>query len=218
MTCADDIDSVREYYGDVPHAIEVAEHAYVEEGLVALFRAQMAFSQYDYPICMARFICIANFHFSASGEVIARIYNLALSGDDEPHDITGDLVWHSFYLHALLADHARRRERLHLPHRGTQHDRFSAAIQVRNFAMVGIGQPLWAHACDDCEKIIRSGDGVSGEGSTWSMAFLDIIPSVYAIHNLVTYRATIRLCHGRCQRGPPSMQHSTLHGSSLFSS
>ncbi|KAI0724250.1 hypothetical protein C8T65DRAFT_563690, partial [Cerioporus squamosus] len=70
--------------------------------------------------------------------------------------LTGELVWNTFYLHALLNFKHCRTEILELPHNGPQSERFMAALEERNKLMVGIGQPLWAHSCDDCEKVTPS--------------------------------------------------------------
>ena len=91
---------------------------------------------------------------SASGETVARIYNLAVSGDvRNPHSLDGDHVWHAFYLHGLLQDASKRSQTLCLPHKGKQSERLRAALQARNIRMAGTGQAQWAHACDECEKV-----------------------------------------------------------------
>ena len=68
--------------------------------------------------------------------------------------MSSEIVWNAFYLHALLLHHCRRKSTLELPHGGAQSVRFSDALKARNNTMVGIGQPQWAHACDDCEKMV----------------------------------------------------------------
>lgn len=45
VTAAQSLTSVRQYHGGMPDYLEVSEHTYVEQELVRLFRAQMAFSQ-----------------------------------------------------------------------------------------------------------------------------------------------------------------------------
>lgn len=91
---------------------------------------------------------------SASGETVARIYNAGLTMEHNPHLLTTDIVWNAFYLHALLLDSVRRGIPLFVPHGGKHTNRFNAALDARNGRMVGTGQPHWAHACDECEKII----------------------------------------------------------------
>ncbi|KAI0703114.1 hypothetical protein C8Q76DRAFT_632028 [Earliella scabrosa] len=74
--------------------------------------------------------------------------------EHNPHLLTTDIVWNAFYLHALLLDSVRRGIPLFVPHGGKHTNRFNAALDARNGRMVGTGQPHWAHACDECEKII----------------------------------------------------------------
>ncbi|RDX42272.1 hypothetical protein OH76DRAFT_1363125 [Lentinus brumalis] len=129
-------DAERRYYEGIPDVLEISEHSYVERELVGLFRAQMCFAH-------------------ASADVVARVYNLGLS-DSTAQDLSGELVWNAFYLHALLDFKHRRSEHLELPHNGAQTSRRGEqAADERNRLMTGTGQPLWAHACDDCERIIR---------------------------------------------------------------
>ncbi|KAI0713063.1 hypothetical protein C8T65DRAFT_574185, partial [Cerioporus squamosus] len=67
--------------------------------------------------------------------------------------LSAETVWHGFYLHALLLHAQRKHAALLVPHGGVHADRLNAAIAARNEAMIGVGQPHWAHACDECEKI-----------------------------------------------------------------
>ena len=80
--------------------------------------------------------------------------------------MSSEIVWNAFYLHALLLHHHRKNSTLELPHNGKQSDRFTDALKARNNVMVGIGQPQWAHACDDCEQLIAPAPG-SPEGTPW---------------------------------------------------
>jgi len=101
--------SRREYYGETPQFIHVAEHSFVERALCVHFEMQMAFSH-------------------ASAESIARVYNLALGvnpmGEGSvcsahlSHHLYSDLVLDAFFLHGLLRDADRYDERLVLPHSG----------------------------------------------------------------------------------------------------
>ena len=92
---------------------------------------------------------------SASGDACAKIYNLSQSTTpaDTPR-MSSDIVWNAFYVQALLVHHHRRNSILDLPHGDHQTERFTAALDARNKEMVGIGQPHWAHACDECEKSV----------------------------------------------------------------
>ena len=68
--------------------------------------------------------------------------------------MSSEIVWNAFYLQALLVHHDRHNSVLELPHGENQTGRFTAALDARNKEMVGIGQPQWAHACDECEKSV----------------------------------------------------------------
>ena len=92
------------------------------------------------------------------------MYNLSVSADPDAKSLTGELVWNAFYLHALLAHHHRRGQQLRVPHRGVHAGRFTGALDARNSLMAGVGQPMWAHACDECEKLIPP----VTEGDQWS--------------------------------------------------
>jgi hypothetical protein len=110
-------------------------------------------------------------HCSASAENIARIYNLALGSTATTipnssrlnHDLHGDLVLDSFFLHALLRHWEVQRGILSLPHHGLQRHRFDNALNQRNYFMAGTGQEMWAHACSRCMKLYIGDDGNSCE-------------------------------------------------------
>ena len=118
---------------------------------------------------------------SASGDAISRTYNLALTDPDPKNPLTSDVVWSAFYLHALLRDKEQRQEQLQVPHRGHQSQRFNQALAERNARMAGTGQPQWAHACDDCEKVVRSRDADGAE--TWRKYLRVFVPCLaFDIH------------------------------------
>ena len=95
---------------------------------------------------------------SASGETVARVYNESVATlTDTSLPLTGDVVWHAFYLHALLLDCHRHGSQLRVPHHGSHSQRYQAVLDKRNQKMAGTGQPMWAHACDECEKILPPG-------------------------------------------------------------
>ncbi|KZV82042.1 hypothetical protein EXIGLDRAFT_627600, partial [Exidia glandulosa HHB12029] len=64
--------------------------------------------------------------------------------------LSAEAVMHGFFLHALLRDSYAHGDPLKLPHHGLQETRMEQAMHDRNVHMSGTGQPLWAHACDDC--------------------------------------------------------------------
>ncbi|KAI0730482.1 hypothetical protein C8Q76DRAFT_669048 [Earliella scabrosa] len=134
-------DAIRTYYGGMPDAIEATETSF------SLDFPDLWWCQH------------ANDRSSASGETIARVYNASLTPKDFPHPLAGRTVWHSFYIHALLMDCLRRQRPLLLPHHGPQASRYEAALDDRNAAMVGTGQPIVGHArcnVDHCVERLRS--------------------------------------------------------------
>ncbi|KAI0694818.1 hypothetical protein C8Q76DRAFT_634236 [Earliella scabrosa] len=167
VTHAERPDATREYLPGVPEHLEATEHAYVDKELVNMFRMQMAFAQ-------------------ASGDTIARMYNLGVSADPDRQDLTGDIVWNAFYLHGLLLHHVRLGNQLVVPHRGKQADRFTGALRARNTYMVGTRQPAWAHACDDCEKIYPP----SVEGGEWRRTSAVVMDGICIGHP----RCAVALC------------------------
>ncbi|EMD32350.1 hypothetical protein CERSUDRAFT_58618 [Gelatoporia subvermispora B] len=124
----------------VPQYLEVTEHTYVERELVVLFRNQMAFSH-------------------TSAEAAARIYNLSIRKLDEDKFLRSEMVWHGFFLHALLQHHTDHSSTLILPHQGANERRLDSALHERNLLMVGTGQKYWAHACEGCSRVVKDPDG-----------------------------------------------------------
>ncbi|KAK7024905.1 hypothetical protein R3P38DRAFT_2951693 [Favolaschia claudopus] len=128
----------REYYGGVPEHIQVSMHFVVERELVVFWETQMVFSH-------------------TSAESASRIYNLALRGsqvESSDRSLSPDTIWDAFFLHALLRDAAKRQTPLSVDHNGLQMDRLNDALRARNARMVGTGQDQWAHACNNCQKIL----------------------------------------------------------------
>ena len=115
---------------------------------------------------------------SASGETIARIYNLGLSDIPDARPLNSDTVWHVFYLHALLLHAQRTHASLVVPHSGVQSDRFNDALAARNKGMIGVGQPQWAHACDVCEQVFEPNEDIEdAPWGKWSSDFHFVSPS-----------------------------------------
>ncbi|KZT09278.1 uncharacterized protein LAESUDRAFT_735534 [Laetiporus sulphureus 93-53] len=140
VCCAEWDDSCRCYLSCMPRYLEVAEHCYVESELAQLFATQMAFSH-------------------ASGEAIARIYNLSINTQHNDDCLSSETIWNTFYLYALLRDCVRQSIGLVLPHRGSHKDRLNARLLERNLCVAGTGQEQWAHVCRDCVKVIVEHDG-----------------------------------------------------------
>ncbi|KDQ51461.1 hypothetical protein JAAARDRAFT_62514 [Jaapia argillacea MUCL 33604] len=76
-----------------------------------------------------------------------------------------DNVWDAFFLYGLLKDHAERGSHLVLEHRATsQALQLLPALEERNAAMVGPGQPQWNHACQSCCEV-----RVLKDGQAWGL-------------------------------------------------
>ncbi len=110
------VEAKRVYYEGVPEIFEAAEHAFVDRDLITLFRAQMAFGQFVVSRSMLWLSTANSRLLSASADVIARIYNVGVSSQNAGHNLTPEVVWHVFHLHALLDWKHRRSERLEVPH------------------------------------------------------------------------------------------------------
>ena len=149
---------------------------------------------------------------SASGEAVARIYNLSHRGEAYPSTVplSTDVVWDAFWLYALLLWSQRTEQPLVVPHSGEHKDRWTTSLSARNVAMAGTGQALWAHACDQCEKIIYEPGEQEGSHvpiSSSGFYFLTLSP---LFPNPFPHRPNDGLRYGRRDHWPPSMQRKPL--------
>ncbi|KAK7039107.1 hypothetical protein VNI00_010291 [Paramarasmius palmivorus] len=143
-----DINCQRVYYGGIPSVLHVFQKAFVEVDLIEHFEWQMMFQH-------------------SSAQSIARVYNRTLGRTNQNLPWNGalsaaldaDLVYESFFLHALLRDHQKQNSILSVPHGSNQRRWLDQALQERNLRIAGNGQPLWAHACKKCMKIQVKDDG-----------------------------------------------------------
>ncbi|KAI0042629.1 hypothetical protein FA95DRAFT_1635974 [Auriscalpium vulgare] len=136
----------RIYYAGIPGFLQVGEHQFVDSGLAALWTDLMVVSWVSATNC-------------------ARSYEMSLSkSETRPDDwrfsftLTTEQVWDAFVILALLRDHERRGELLHIPHTGDQRDRFMAAMEHRNTRIVKEGQPELRHYCDRCIRFYEGSD------------------------------------------------------------
>ncbi|KAI0051230.1 hypothetical protein FA95DRAFT_1485797 [Auriscalpium vulgare] len=136
----------RIYYAGIPDFLQVGEHQFVDSGLAALWTDLMVVSWVSATNC-------------------ARSYEMSLSkSETRPDDwqfsftLTTEQVWDAFVILALLRDHERRGELLHIPHTGDQRDRFMAAMEHRNTRIVKEGQPELRHYCDRCIRFYEGPD------------------------------------------------------------
>ncbi|KAF8580189.1 hypothetical protein K439DRAFT_1267774, partial [Ramaria rubella] len=74
--------------------------------------------------------------------------------------INGKDVWEAFTINALMEWHRDHGTLLQVPHRAAEpHICWYDAVQARNQAMVGPGQPAWNHACNVCMKHLKDDNG-----------------------------------------------------------
>lgn len=140
----------RVYYSSMPQAIGTTEHVFVEPELCVLIENMYLFSQYVLIVHRIQY----SHSLSASSEAIARIYNRSLRQEPDPETkLNGIMVLETFFLHALLRFHLRIGQPLTVEHHGKKTRRLDKAMQYRNAAMAGTGQPQWAHACSGCMTI-----------------------------------------------------------------
>jgi len=109
------------------------------------------------------------------------------------NDLPEDLIFDSFFLHAIL----RRLDRLNfdlvLPHHGDQRLRYNEALKLCNGLMEGTGQPAYHHACRKCLHIY------SDESGTQSMLQLYTLkaPALILLQSRIYHSCRDRWCHVR---------------------
>ncbi|KAI0324412.1 hypothetical protein GY45DRAFT_1262886 [Cubamyces sp. BRFM 1775] len=143
----------RVYYEGVPQFIQVSEHKFIAQPVLALFTSLALFSW-------------------TSATNAAQIYNSTLSHLHNPqysqarHRLRTEHVWDGFVINALLKDARDRCYVLRVLHTGDQKDRFTNAMQARNDHMNRSGQPEFLHCCTRCVRLIPQPDG--------STAYIDV--------------------------------------------
>ncbi|KAI0078361.1 hypothetical protein K474DRAFT_1641748 [Panus rudis PR-1116 ss-1] len=137
----------RIYYGDIPSALQVAEHRYVECRIANMWLTSMFVSW-------------------TSATNLARLYELSFippTAKSSPLPFSPTLktedVWDAVVLLSLLEDCQRREQFLDLPHDGAQEVRFSAAMKARNDRIRLHGLPEVEHFCDKCTRFFPNEDG-----------------------------------------------------------
>ncbi|KAF9005725.1 hypothetical protein BDZ89DRAFT_966423 [Hymenopellis radicata] len=134
--------SQRQFYADVGSYIHVNTTVFLEDQLCEFFEQN---------------IC----HSHSSSTILARLYNLRLGRTHTTltstlkEELTQEMVLDAFFLYALL----RHNIVLRVPHHGQQEHRLDDALHEANQRMAGTGQPQYAHACDQCLKVISNNNG-----------------------------------------------------------
>lgn len=138
------------YTSDIPKAIQIEDHAYVEPEVCELYTSLMLLAWVSQQNC-------SNIHN-------ASIKRYKKKRDDEsskPISISSEQVFRAFVLNALLIDSAEEGKCLILPDLGDQDDRLKCAMEIRNRKLVTHGQKQRMHACGKCEKFMP-GSGENG--------------------------------------------------------
>ena len=75
-------------------------------------------------------------------------------------ELNNELVGKAFIIHNLLNWHHDNSTILIVPHKvPNQAIRWHHPIKACNFAMAGMGQPAWSHACNLCTKHVKDAQG-----------------------------------------------------------
>ncbi|KDQ49879.1 hypothetical protein JAAARDRAFT_142789 [Jaapia argillacea MUCL 33604] len=144
----------RTYYPGIPSILQGSKRFYFEALLCERFRNMMVCSWTSATNC-------------------ARIYNLETPNASSRPQIRWPIslkmdcenVWDAFFMYSLLKDHHEQGAGLTLEHKVSSHAaRLFPALETRNKAMVGPGQPRWSHACDLCCEMRTTPDG-----ETWAL-------------------------------------------------
>jgi hypothetical protein len=158
--------SARTYYDQViPEFIHISQRFFMEEAVCEMFANMMVMTWYvlyihDVPLLISS---------RSSATNCARVYNLSI-GDYTRKlqtqyrllntEMTMDHVWDSFFLHGLILDASRSKDRLTLPNNEIEHqERYSAALQVRNLKYQGPMRDEWNHCCDTCSHTVARPEG-----------------------------------------------------------
>lgn len=132
-------------------------------------------------MCLLCYISLFLTKERSSATNCARVYNLSI-GDytcSRQHtyglsntEMTSDHVWDAFFIYGLILEASRSDERLSLPNKDTQHhDRYAAALQLRNNKYQGPSRPGWNHCCNLCARIVNRAEG----RGKWSIPILSTL-------------------------------------------
>ncbi|KAG1787092.1 uncharacterized protein HD556DRAFT_1504009 [Suillus plorans] len=138
-----------DYTTALPDIVQIADHYFVDYGVVRLWKAMMHAS------CTSATNC-------------AHIYNIALANVESTQfpgtkwfskDVTMDHVWNAFIICTLLEDCRERHCLLDVGQTINQNEHFIEAMSDRNRRMRVYNQPLARrHFCAKCTRIYNHGD------------------------------------------------------------
>jgi hypothetical protein len=136
----------RFYYDshDLPDILQVADHQFIERGLIDMWRTSTNVAWVSFANCAAIYL---NTHKATTMNKIPESWKFKGKLD-------GKNVAHAFILIALLEDHKRRNTTLQVPHSGFQSERYKIAMREKNDRTRLYGQPELrpSHRCKKCVR------------------------------------------------------------------
>jgi KDZ transposase family protein len=132
----------RFYYDNPPDILQIADHQFVEQRLIDLWRTNTRVAWVSFANCASIYL---NTHQKTTANKIPESWKFKGKLD-------GKNVAHAFILSALLEDHQKRNTVLQVPHSGLQSERYKAAMRERNDRIRLYGQPELRHRCKKCVR------------------------------------------------------------------
>jgi hypothetical protein len=141
----------RFYYDDIPDILQIADHQFIERGLIHMWRTSTNVAWVSFANCAAIYL---NTHEATTKNKIPESWKFKGKLD-------GKNVAHAFILSALLEDHKQRNTTLQVPHSGLQSERYKAAMREKNDRTRLYGQPELRHRCKKCvREYANNGQGM----------------------------------------------------------
>lgn len=153
----------RFYYDNPPDILQIADHQFIERGLIDMWRTSTNVAWVSFANCAAVYL---NTHEAMTKDKIPESWKFKGKLD-------GKNVAHAFILIALLEDHQRRNTILQVPHSGLQSERYKEAMRERNDRIRLYGQPELRHRCQKCVREYAN-DGQPGKQIFAVRTWLDI--------------------------------------------
>ena len=125
----------RFYYDNPPDILQIADHQFIERGLIDMWRTSTNVAWVSFANCAAVYL---NTHKTTTKNKIPESWKFKGKLD-------GKNVAHAFILSALLENHKLRNTTLQVPHSGLQSEHYKAAMRERNDRTRLYGQPELCH-------------------------------------------------------------------------
>jgi hypothetical protein len=132
----------RFYYDNPPDILQIADHQFVEQCLIDMWRTSTNVAWVSFANCATIYL---NTHRKTTTNKIPESWKFKGKLD-------GKNVAHAFILSALLEDHRKRNTVLQVPHSDLQSERYKAAMCERNDRIRLYGQPELRHRCKKCVR------------------------------------------------------------------